>query len=574
MSTTTNTCSAPSAADRSKPAQNSADPRSALLRYRAVLTLALSVITLPLLLLAWSISLQGALQKDISNATPGSDDSNVLRAAIRVSPSTYFDKLHGQMGFEHELLKRFATYSGKTLKLSEFDSVESMFDALDQNQIDMIASGYGISESEYGHYQSSPAYRSDQMVTVYKVGQHRPRKAAHLVDKRIGTIANSLASDELSKLQQSYPTLSWQELNTIDYVDLLSRVESQDIDVALISLTDFQMYRGAFPSLGVGFELSQSIDYHWSFGDSKNQAELASLAEAFLADQAVVADISILEERYFSPSKELNQVKAHEFARNVKRRLPKHRELIQTVAAENNLDWRFLAAISYQESNWLPKAKSRTGVRGMMMLTRQTAREMGIENRLDVENSLRGGAQYFLKLRHRLPQSITGPDRDWMALAAYNFGFGHLEDARVLTQKNGGNPNLWHDVKRTLPLLHKAEYYKQTRYGYARGREALSYVQHIRHYVDVLILKDYVAQHRDYLADNPASMTEIAALTTEDQKLAMSNVQATPDAEQVDIYKPLPDSNLKAALFTTASTTIDNVIPAQSNIATDSVSSI
>ncbi len=507
------------------------DLRSIVASHRALVGLASAVFTLPVLLLLWSLALQSTLNyssnanKSVSSAQDY--DSRVLRAAIRVSPATYFDKFHGEMGFELELLKRFAEYSGKTLKLKEYTSVSAMYDALEQNKVDIVSSGYAVNDLLKNSYTQSPVYREDRIVTVYKTGYHRPRNPAHLVGKRVATIANSQPSDELVDLQQSHSELAWQELESIDYIDLLSRIEAREIDVALLSMTDFQMYRGAFPSLGVGFSLPHKTQHRWSFGSASEQQALAAQANDFFNQPEMIADLSILKERYFSPSADLNQVAAHEFARNVKRRLPKHQKLIETVAQDYDVDWRFLAAISYQESNWLPKARSRTGVRGMMMLTRQTASEMGIDNRLDAENSLRGGMGYFIKLRKRLPASIVGPDRDWMALAAYNIGFGHLEDARVLTQRKGGNPNLWHDVKQSLPLLHKAEHYKTTRHGYARGREALAYVQQIRHYLDVLILKDYVAQHRAFLANNPAVLIDVLPVSeSSDQDLALSEFSA------------------------------------------------
>jgi len=151
------------------------------------------------------------------------------------------------------------------------------------------------------------------------------------------------------------------------------------------------------------------------------------------------------------------------------------------------LDWLFLAAISYQESLWNKDAKSFTGVRGLMMLTNQTAKGLGIKDRTDPEQSIDGGARYFLSRHKRLPEGITEPDRTWMALAAYNIGLGHLEDARVITQRQGGNPNLWDDVKARLPLLAKAKYYRKTRHGYARGWEPVSYVKRIRSYHKILI---------------------------------------------------------------------------------------
>jgi membrane-bound lytic murein transglycosylase F len=125
-----------------------------------------------------------------------------------------------------------------------------------------------------------------------------------------------------------------------------------------------------------------------------------------------------------------------------------------------------------------------------MMLTRRTAKELGVHNRLDPKQSIDGGADYLVKLRKRLPESIREPDRTWMALAAYNVGYGHLTDARKLAKEDGGDNSRWMDVKNYLPLLSQKRYYKQTRHGYARGSEPVSYVQNIRRYFDVLVWND------------------------------------------------------------------------------------
>ena len=154
------------------------------------------------------------------------------------------------------------------------------------------------------------------------------------------------------------------------------------------------------------------------------------------------------------------------------------------------MDWQLLAAVDYQESHWNPVAESPTGVRGMMMLTLPTARELGVDNRLDVTQSLRGGARYLKDIRRRLPDDIYEPDRTWLALAAYNIGMGHLEDARVITDRQGGDPHLWQDVMERLPLLQKRQFFETTRYGYARGVEAATYVQNIRHYYSILQWQD------------------------------------------------------------------------------------
>ena len=186
---------------------------------------------------------------------------------------------------------------------------------------------------------------------------------------------------------------------------------------------------------------------------------------------------------------------SHTFNRNMRKTLPNYQALIQQVADEYQLDWHLLAAIAYQESHWNPLATSPTGVRGMMMLTLPTARELGVENRLDPLQSLRGGARYLKNIKRRLPQRIAEPDLTWFALAAYNIGMGHLEDARVITQRLGANPDVWVDVMAHLPYLQKSKYYKTVRHGFARGTEPVTYVQNIRHYYSILEWQD-IAQNR------------------------------------------------------------------------------
>jgi len=121
------------------------------------------------------------------------------------------------------------------------------------------------------------------------------------------------------------------------------------------------------------------------------------------------------------------------------------------------------------------------------MLTRATAADMGYENRIEPRNSIMGGGRYLAQLKKRLPERIQDPDRTWFALAAYNIGMGHLHDARIITQKRGGNPDKWMDVKDNLPLLMQKRWYKDTKYGYARGNEAFRYVENIRSYYDILV---------------------------------------------------------------------------------------
>ncbi|RMH06330.1 MAG: soluble lytic transglycosylase fused to an ABC-type amino acid-binding protein [Nitrospirae bacterium] len=170
------------------------------------------------------------------------------------------------------------------------------------------------------------------------------------------------------------------------------------------------------------------------------------------------------------------------FFLHIQTRLPAYRSHFQQAAQRYGLPWTLLAAQAYQESRWHPLATSPTGVRGLMMLTKTTAADLGITNRLDPRQSIFGGAQYFASLLAQLSKHIPEPDRIWIALAAYNVGLGHIKDAQLLARRLGKNPHSWEDLKTVLPLLARKQYYQTLPYGYARGWEPVQYVKRIRAY--------------------------------------------------------------------------------------------
>ena len=195
--------------------------------------------------------------------------------------------------------------------------------------------------------------------------------------------------------------------------------------------------------------------------------------------------LASLEEKYIGHIGSFDYVDTRAFIRALDSKLPQWSPLFKEYSDE--FDWRLVAALAYQESHWNPLAKSPTGVRGMMMLTLPTAKSVGVTNRLDPKQSVRGGVDYLRRMVSRIPDSIDEHEKIWFALASYNVGYGHMMDARRLTKKQGGNPDAWADVKDRLPLLRQKKYYSQTRYGYARGDEARNYVENIRRYYQSII---------------------------------------------------------------------------------------
>jgi len=191
-------------------------------------------------------------------------------------------------------------------------------------------------------------------------------------------------------------------------------------------------------------------------------------------------------ERYYGHNLRLAKMDAAAYISRIRTTLPRYRHFFEEAASATGEDWRLLAALAYQESQWNPLATSHTNVRGMMMLTEDTADRMKLNNRLDAHESIMAGAKYFALLKNQMPSRIPEPDRTWMALAAYNQGYSHLEDARILTERAGHNPNSWLDVKRWMPLLNQPGYYETLKHGYSRGGEAVILVENIRNYYDIL----------------------------------------------------------------------------------------
>lgn len=174
------------------------------------------------------------------------------------------------------------------------------------------------------------------------------------------------------------------------------------------------------------------------------------------------------------------------FLNHITTRLPHYRNEFQQAEKETGIPWVLLASMSYQESKWNRRAVSPTGVRGLMMLTRSTAADLGIKNRLDPKKSIAGGARYLSHLLERLPETIQQSDRMLLALASYNVGIGHVRDAQLLGQRLGKNPNRWDEMKEVLPLLAKKKYYQDLPHRYARGWEPVHYVKRIREYRKIL----------------------------------------------------------------------------------------
>ena len=408
----------------------------------------------------------------------------------RNSPTTYFEDNVGATGYEFELAKAFADYIGVDLVIKQADSLSDLYSTIDRNDAAFAAAGLTVSQEKDKWVRFSTPYMQVSQQVIYRRGGMRPKEFFDLAKGQLVVTSDSSHAHQLRVMQNDQvPELTWSESPDFETVELLQMVAMGEVDFTVVDSNEFEMLQAYYPNLAVAFDLTGAQPLAWAFPQSRDDS-LFKLAQSFFRNAQTNGLLLEVRERFYGHLDQLNYVGAKRFQKQTDKKLDKYDDLFQQAADRHNLDWRLLAAMSYQESHWNPRAKSFTGVRGMMMLTRRTAKELGVRNRLDPKQSIDGGADYLVKLRKRLPESISEPDRTWMALAAYNVGYGHLTDARKLAKKDGGDNTRWMDVKNYLPLLSQKRYYKQTRHGYARGSEPVSYVQNIRRYFDVLVWND------------------------------------------------------------------------------------
>jgi len=412
-------------------------------------------------------------------------NQNELIVLTRNSPTTYYAGTNGPSGFEYDLAQLFAHYLGVRLKIVTPENFNAILPNVAQRNVHFAAAGLTITENRKKQVRFGPSYQDITQQLIYRSGHPLPNNIEDLASGIIEVVAGSSHASRLEDLSRNTKTLNWKINKQAGASELLSRVWDKSIDYTIADSNAFMLNQHFYPELRVAFDLSEPEQLAWAFPKGKDDS-LYNEAVKFFTLIISNGQLAQLKERHYGHVRDFDYVDNRKFRRHIEQRLPLYLDNFKQAANKYQLDWRLLAAIGYQESHWNHRAISPTGVRGIMMLTRKTAAEMGYQNRIKPQNSIDGGARYFHKLKKNIPAHIAEPDRTWFALAAYNLGMGHLHDARDLTTQHGADPDKWVDVKKHLPLLMQKRWYQKTRYGYARGIEALRYVENIRSYYDIL----------------------------------------------------------------------------------------
>jgi len=423
------------------------------------------------------------------SAPPSTLEQIRARSELRVGtlnlPTTYYFGAQGPEGIEYQLARGFADSLGVRLAMTPYPGKSELLEALRSGEVDLAAAQL----TYRGRWRlfALPSRNYDQVnqLVVHARGTVAPAKARDLVGRRIVVMAESPQVDVLESLRQGVaPDIQWQELAADAINRPLDVIAAGEADLTIVDAPEFRFIAQAYPEVLSGFELDHTRPVQWLVRRRSNA--LRAAIDAYLGTDEVSRQVAAAAVAPLEQSPRMQFEMARSFRNHIESRLPLLRPWFEEAGRETGLDWRLLAAIGYQESQWDRDARSFNGALGVMMLMPATAVSVGVMDPFDPRENIHGGARYFLEVRAKIPPRIAEPDRTSMALASYNVGYGHLEDARVLTQMRGGNPDKWEDVRRNLPLLAQEGWYLQVKRGFARGWEPVQFERRVRQYLSVL----------------------------------------------------------------------------------------
>ncbi|MDR2016254.1 MAG: membrane-bound lytic murein transglycosylase MltF, partial [Burkholderiales bacterium] len=414
---------------------------------------------------------------------------SVLTVAFCSDPASWFVSGNGEFaGFEYDLLEKFTQEVQLKLHPTVAQNSVELRTSLKKARASLSTGLYRPNQGEDDGIIWTDSFYTAEPIIVYNTDIRRPKGWEQITGDTIAYLEKSGMEPLIAELSKTHPGIRWKPVAAPSTDALLAQVDEGTFPYALVASHKAALARNIYLNFATAFSTGTEIELAWAL--PANKRYLLDTLNAFIARSKEDGLIDRLAERYFHPPQKVQRFDAGVFQERIRNDLPQLRPLFHRAQETSGVEWRLLAAVAYQESQWDPLATSETGVRGFMQITLDTARFLGVKDRLDPDESVQAAAGYLRSLKERLPSDIVEPDRTWMALASYNIGLGHLEDARRLAREQGLDPRLWKNIKQTLPLLAQPEYYSRARHGYARGGMPVAFVDRVRAYYDILLRQE------------------------------------------------------------------------------------
>ena len=461
-----------------------------------------------LLLAGLAIAIAIALFPSVQGPRPLStpEEAQELIVLVRPGPAFYFPGPDGDLtGFDVDLARRFAAEKRLPLRFALADSTAQVMAAIASGEAHIGAGGlYRPPSSTEAAAAAAPAKTAEptageattdvlwttgvvsaQPVLIYNRDGYKPANWGDLDGETVAFVADAGFESDIAATREIHPGIRWESLALPSVAALIAQVSDGTVGYAIVGSLAASLAHNVYVDFEVAFPAGRKREVAWVVPSRFD--DLRQELDRFLARLRRDGTLARLTDRYLPDPRQIQRVDASVLQERMRTVLPQYLHLFHDAQEKSGIEWRLLAAIAYQESQWDPAATSPTGVRGIMQITEDTARHLGVRDLLDPAQNVVAAGRYLHELKAKLPPRIHDPDRTWLALAAFNIGLGHLEDARILAQKQKLDPDLWSDVKKVLPLLAIPEYYQQAKLGYARGGMPVAFVDRVRGYYDVLL---------------------------------------------------------------------------------------
>ena len=416
------------------------------------------------------------------NALERIKESGNITVITRNNAHCYYTYRDNPMGFEYDLAKAFSDYFGVSLNVVT-SHWEKLFDVLNGGGGDFIAASLTITPSREKLIDFSDEYLAIQQQAVIHTSNYKTRKIEDLKGKTIHVRRGTSYEERLNELKNEGLDITIQLHEDTPTEELIRMVVEKEIEATIADSNIALLNRRYYPDVKIVFPIEEPQSLAWAV--KKGETGLQKVINEFFKKIKEDGTFAKIYEKYYANVEIFDYVDLKKYHRRLKTRLPKYKEIIKRAAEKYGFDWRLIAAMVYQESHFNPRARSFTGVRGVMQLTLETAKEIGIKNRLDPKQSIMGGVKYLKELYERY-DGAKDPDRVLITLASYNVGHGHILDAQKIAKERNLDPNSWSSLEEILPLLRYRKYYRKTKNGYCRGTEAVRYVNRILTYYDIL----------------------------------------------------------------------------------------
>ena len=413
---------------------------------------------------------------------PGIVDSGVLRVLTRNNASSYFIWRGQPLGFEYELIGKFADQHKLSLEMIVAEGRDQLLPALTRGEGDIIAAGLvpTLERREAGA-AFTRAYKQSFEQVITRTDDETLIGPADLAGRTVHVRRSSPVWQLIDALRNEGLDIKLEAApEDLETEEIIARVASRHYDLTVADAYSVKVALTWRDDVRAAFALHGPVPVAWAVREEN--AELLAALNAFLDQEYKQLFYNVIYARYFENPR---RIRAHMTQRadlpDANNSLSPYDELVRAAAEKHGFDWPLIVAMMYRESRFDPGVVSWAGARGLMQVLPATAQRFGISDLDSPEGSILAGVRMLGWLYERMQSDLPVPDRTWFSLAAYNAGLGHLIDARKLAGELGLDPDRWFDnVEKAMLLLSRPEYYRNARHGYVRGIETVTYVRDVR----------------------------------------------------------------------------------------------